>query len=199
NHWHESGGRVLHVEFAPRWLERLHGQTTSLDQPAHFESGPPVWLAQRFCEEYRRQDDVSALALEGLVLELLAECARAPSERRHSRPPSWLDRLQELLRESFAKNLAHAELAAAVGVSADHLARTFRQHHGCTVGEYIRRLRVEYACRRLATSEVPLSRLALDAGFTDQSHFTKTFRRHIAIHPGAFRNLQQGRKSRTSE
>jgi AraC family transcriptional regulator len=199
NRWHDSGGRALNVEFAHPWLERLRGQTTVLDRPADYEDGPQVWLAKRLFEECRRQDDVSPLAVEGLVLELLAECSRRRVELPHTHPPRWLDRVRELLHDRFSENLPLGEVAAAVGISADHLARSFRQCHGCTMGEYVRRLRVEFACRRLAASELPLVEVALDAGFTDQSHFTKTFKRLMGITPAAFRNLHHQRKSRTKE
>jgi AraC-like DNA-binding protein len=196
NRWHESG-RVLNVEFARPWLERLRGRTAVLDRPADYAGGPPVWLARRLVEEYRRPDDASPLAVEGLALELLAECARSRDEVPCAHAPPWLGRVRELLRDRFAESLSLGVVAAAVGISADHLARSFRRCHGCTVGEYVRRLRVEFACRRLAALEVPLVQVALDAGFTDQSHFTKTFKRHMGVTPAAFRSLHCRRRSRT--
>jgi AraC family transcriptional regulator len=198
NRWHE-GGRALNVEFAPPWLERLKGRTKVLDRPADYEGGPLVWLARRLFEECRRPDDVSPLAVEGLALELLAECSRSRAEAPPARPPRWLARVCELLHDRFSENLSLAEVAAAAGVSADHLARSFRRCQGCTLGEYVRRLRVEFACRRLAASEVPLAELALDAGFADQSHFTKCFKRHMGMTPAAFRSLHRRRRSRTKE
>jgi AraC-like DNA-binding protein len=197
NRWHDSGGRTLNVELAHSWLERLRGPTTVLDLPAGYEGGPPVWLARRLRQEYRRQDDVSPLAAEGLTLELLAECSRSRAEVPHAHPPRWLERVRELLRARFFESLSLGEIAAAVSISADHLARTFRRCQGCTVGEYVRRLRVDFACRRLATAEVPLVEVALDAGFTDQSHFTKTFKRQMGMTPAAFRHLHCRRKSCT--
>jgi AraC-like DNA-binding protein len=197
NEWHDSGGRVLNVEFAPPWLERLQGWKAILDRPADYQGGPPVWLAKRLFEECRRRDDVSPLAVEGLVLELLAECSRSHVEIPHTQPPRWLDHVRVLLHDRFSENLSLAEVAAAAGISADHLARSFRQCHGCTVGEHVRRLRVEFACRQLAASEQPLVEIALDAGFTDQSHFTKTFKRLMGVTPAVFRDLHRRRKSRT--
>jgi AraC-like DNA-binding protein len=170
-----------------------------LDRPADYEGGPQVWLAKRLFEECRRHDDVSPLAVEGLVLELLAECSRSPGEVPHTHPPRWLDRVHELLHDRFSENLSLVEVAATAGISADHLARSFRRCHGCTVGEYVRRLRVEFACRRLAASELPLVEIALDAGFTDQSHFTKTFKRLMGVTPAAFRNLHVRRRPCTKE
>jgi AraC-like DNA-binding protein len=197
NHWHDAGGRALNVEFAHPWLERLRGRTMVLERPAEYEGGPPVWLARRLFGECRRQDDVSPLAVEGLVLELLAECSRSPTEVPHTHPPRWLGRVRELLHDRFSENLSLAEVAAAAGVSADHLARSFRRHNGCTVGEYVRRRRVEFACRRLAATELPLVEVALDAGFTDQSHFTKTFKRLMGVTPAVFRHHHGRRRSRT--
>jgi AraC family transcriptional regulator len=91
------------------------------------------------------------------------------------------------------------EIAGAVGVSADHLTRTFRRYHGCTIRECIRRLRVEYAWQRLASSPVSVVHLALDAGFYDQSHFTKTFRRSMGVTLAAFQRRHSLRISRTKD
>jgi AraC family transcriptional regulator len=102
------------------------------------------------------------------------------------------------VHDGFTERWSLAELAAAASVSADHLARAFRRHQGCTVGEYVRRLRVELACRLLAESEEPLAQVALAAGFSDQSHFTKVFRRRMGTTPAAFRKLQRPRRSRTT-
>jgi AraC family transcriptional regulator len=91
------------------------------------------------------------------------------------------------VHDRFNDPLSLEAIAAAVGVHPSHLARVFRQQHQCTVGEYVRRLRLEFACHHLTTSDTPLAEIALAAGFADQSHFTKTFRRHIGTPPAQFR------------
>nr|WP_202329241.1 AraC family transcriptional regulator [Mesorhizobium sp. L-8-3] len=63
-----------------------------------------------------------------------------------------------------------------------------RRRFGCTIGHYVRQRRVEFGCHRLAASLDPLSEIALDAGFADQSHFTNTFRRLVGMSPGVFRS-----------
>ena len=80
-------------------------------------------------------------------------------------------------------------LAAAVGVHPSHLMRAFRQHHGCTVGEYVRRLRLEYACHLLSTTATSLTQTALDAGFAGQSHFNRAFKAFTGMTPSEFRGL----------
>jgi len=197
NCWHDTGGRALHVEFAPRWLERLRGQTKILDRPSDFDRGPPVWLARRLANECAQHDDVTPLVIEALALELLAACSRAATHDFAHHSPPWLNRVIELLRARFTEDLSLADLAAVAGVSADHLARAFRVCNGCTVGDHVRRLRVEFACDEIVASDAPLADVALAAGFTDQSHLTKVFRRHTGMTPAAFRTLHRARRSHT--
>src|SRR6185312_13324665 len=103
----------------------------------------------------------------GLMLEFAAERARHADRPLRGRPPLWLARAQELLRVRFVAPPSLVELAGEVGVHPVHLARTFRSHIGCTVGDYVRQLRVEYACQRLTASDAPLVDIAMDAGFAD--------------------------------
>lgn len=70
------------------------------------------------------------------------------------------------------------------------LARQFRWHYGCTVGTYVRRLRVQYAARQLAATRTPLSDVAIAAGFCDQSHLCRVFRQVTGTSPGEFRRTR---------
>jgi len=196
NCWHGSGGRALHVEFERAWLERRSEHLRLLADPRDFAGGPPIWFAHRLAAECRRHDDVTPLAVEGLVLELLAACARA-GVRPSARVPRWLDRVRDLLHARFAEALTMAEIAAAACVSSDHLAREFRRHHACTIAEYLRRLRVQFACRELVNGEHALSEIADAAGFADQSHFTRVFRQQFGMTPAAYRRLHGAHRVRS--
>jgi AraC family transcriptional regulator len=63
----------------------------------------------------------------------------------------------------------------------------FRAHHGVSVGEYTRRLRLAWAAVELARTDTPLAVIATNAGLADQSHFTRLFRRHLGITPARYR------------
>jgi AraC family transcriptional regulator len=102
-------------------------------------------------------------------------------------PPPWLERVREQIHDEFAGGLTLAALADTSGVHRVHLARAFRWHYRCTVGQYIRQRRVEFASHRLTASRDRLSSIAFDAGFSDQSHLTNTFRRLVGMTPAAFR------------
>jgi AraC family transcriptional regulator len=91
------------------------------------------------------------------------------------------------LEAEFRSPLRVAALAAAVNVHPVYLCRAFRAAYGTTPGEYLRRLRIEWAERTLAHSDRPLAAIAAEAGFSDQSHFTREFRRHTGLTPARFR------------
>jgi AraC family transcriptional regulator len=161
------------------------------DEVRHLRHAGVAADARRVTAELAIADDLSPLATDGLVQTMLATAARAWAPRRHHpHPPGWLLSAQELLHARFRERLGLAEVAAAVGVSPWHLARTFRAHFRTTLGEYVRRLRVEWAAERIARTEMSLSEVAIAAGFSDQSHLTREFVRCLGVRPGEWRKCQ---------
>jgi len=103
------------------------------------------------------------------------------------RAPQWLKRAREIVESRFLEPLSLAEIATAVGVHLVHLSREFHRYNRCTVGELIRCRRVEHACDLLAHSDMSLAEIALACGFSDQSHFSMMFKRHMGITPSKYR------------
>jgi AraC family transcriptional regulator len=188
----EAGGRVFGVELGPGWPDRLGRHRGALERPAAFE-GLGLELARRLYREFRADDDASGLVAEGLVLEMLGEAVRAATPVPERRTPQWLRRACALLHERFRRPPGLAALADEVGVHPTHLARVFRRHHGCSVGEYVRRLRVDCACRELACPGRSLVDVALECGFYDQAQLCRAFQRHLGMTPSQYRREVGGR------
>ncbi|MCA8962525.1 MAG: helix-turn-helix transcriptional regulator [Planctomycetes bacterium] len=122
------------------------------------------------------------LTLESLCEELFAPPVSTPW------PPSWGDRVVDYLRAHYLDATPTLEeLGRIAGVHPSHLARAFRAWQGCTVGDYLRRLRVDAATRRLMATREPLAEIALSAGFYDQSHFGRLFKTTHGVTPAEFR------------
>jgi AraC family transcriptional regulator len=183
------GGRVFNVAFPPPWAERLRERTGLLEGRASFQGGTPAWLAGRLYREFLEPDALSPLVVEGLVLEILGQAARRSVRPGGAVAPRCLRQAADLLHGRFRENLPLDEVARAAGVHPAHLARLFRRHLRCSVGEYVRRLRVEHACRVLCRGQTPLVEVALEAGFADHSHFCKVFKRHTGLTPAEYRKL----------
>jgi AraC-like DNA-binding protein len=166
-------------------------QLRIVNGPSDFSGGALELLARRVYREFFQTDDASAVVIEGLMLEIMGESARSAAETG-SRPPRWLLQAREIVRERFSEHLTLSDLAASVGVHPVHLAQTFHRHYCCTVGEFLRKLRIEYACRQLVASEASIVEIALAAGFCDQSHFTRTFKRCTGLAPAQYRDTVRG-------
>lgn len=149
-----------------------------------------VTLGRRIACEIEAPDASSALAVEGLVLQLLAMGERESATPARRGTP-WLSTVVELLRERTPHAPSLGELAAGAGVHPGHLARAFRHTFGVTVCEYSRSLRLDWAAAQLE-GDTTLAQVALEAGFADQSHFTRAFRRHFGVTPGRYRELLRG-------
>ena len=177
------GGRIFRFEITNSSRIAAAGLTA----PFKFVGGPVARLATRLYREFNQVDTYSPLVMEGLVLEILGLAARDTSLPRGRKAPSWLLRVEELLRANAPNNLTLDNVAAVAGVHVVHLARVFRKFHGCTPGEYLRRLRIERAIEELRSTDKALADIAGNAGFSDQSHFCRAFKLSTGMTPGQYR------------
>jgi len=158
----------------------------TLDGSAEFHGGPSAALALKLYHEFRSTDSASRLAIEGLILEIVAEACRLENRSEVSRP-AWLRQLREVLHERFADALSLRDIAKLVDIHPVHMATVFKAHFNCTIGEYVRRLRVEYACRELGQSSKSLAEIASAAGFSDQSHLSRVLKERLGMTPTEYR------------
>lgn len=188
-HFLDSEARSFNIEVGPSWLERIRCYSTALDSPSEFKGGAMSALALRLYSEFTNTDEVSALAIEGIMLELIAEASRSRGKASEKQSPRWLEQAKEIIHARFAESLSVTSIAGSVGVHPVYLATTFREKYRCTIGEYLRRLRVEYACRAISESKESLVDIALAAGFSHQSHFNRIFKQHTGLTPGQYRRV----------
>src|SRR5207249_3454628 len=94
--------------------------------------------------------------------------------------------LTDYIRAHLSEDLSLDALAQQAGFSPYHFARVFRRTMGESPHHYVLRQRLEKA-QRLLNEPVPLAHVALESGFANQSHFTRTFKRHLGLTPGAYR------------
>jgi len=186
NRYGRSSARCLIIEVKPERLAAIREVTQVLQRASYVEAGPVSDFAFRILRELRMPDAVAPLAIESLVLEMLVHCARHRSAV-NGQPPRWLRRAKEIIHEQFSDSLGLSGVARLLGVHPAHLAKVFRSHYHCTVGHYIRGLRLDRAARLLTESEESLTAIAVDTGFYDQSHFARLFRRRFGVTPAAFR------------
>lgn len=98
-----------------------------------------------------------------------------------------LHRVQRYVRAHLDRDLSLDDLAEVVGVSKYHFSRRFKKRTGQSPYQFVIYERVRAARRQLRDTTQPLAQVALNVGFSSQSHFTRTFKRHVGVTPGTYR------------
>lgn len=185
-------GRFFTVSIAADSFRHITEFITPVERSTAWTEGHALELTQRLSCECRNWDTASPLIAEGICLQLIGEMTRAAG-RQHRHPPAWLKAAREALHDRCVEDIRISDIARLAGVHPIHLARTFREFFGGTPGDYLRRCRLDRAAALLTRNELPIARIAAEAGFADQSHFSKAFRKAFSTSPSEFRRAHVSR------
>jgi AraC-like DNA-binding protein len=137
------------------------------------------------------EDSDLSLQRESLLLSVLEQMVRRHADAGYGRPFGGqregraVRTALEYLDGHFTDNVTLSELSKAANVSEFHLLRCFRAAVGLPPHAYLIQKRIDYA-RALLSRHLPIVQVGVEAGFTDQSHFTRWFKRIVGITPGRY-------------
>ena len=102
----------------------------------------------------------------------------------------------QLAKDADAYILAHYEddiylesIARALGVSAKHLSRVYKQHRGINISDQVCAVRIDRAKQLLANTDLPIQEIMRQTGFISRATFLRSFRKYADISPSAFRHI----------
>ncbi len=127
-----------------------------------------------------QKQSAAATFMERVCLHL--GTSRSIQEKRAPR----LARAAEFIRQNCTRPLRLEEICVAASLSPAHLIRTFKEVHGLTPHAYQLNCRIEF-CRSQLRAGRSIAEVALAAGFADQAHFQRSFKRFVAATPGQYR------------
>lgn len=189
-----DGARCLLV--VPEATRPLGGNGLDLDVPGDRLRPDLASLGRLLRRELHASGATATFVAEGLLLDLFGASPTEPSGNWGA-APAWIRRVEELVRDRFAEPLTHEEIAREVGVSREHLARSFHRFAGLPLGAFVRRVRLLRAARRLRDGRPTITQIAHQCGFADHSHLTRSFRRHFDQTPAEYRErVRTGRRLR---
>jgi AraC family transcriptional regulator len=180
--------RGLFVEMSSETeTELCEAAGTPLDA-ACFSDGATRHLVRRIGEELRLRRPGTSLVVEGLLFELLGTLVRKQSAEPARRGEAPLRRALDYLEAHFRSRLTVAEVAGHAGIHPSYLAELFRERYATSVGEWVRNRRLEFVREALRNPDTPISCIAFQAGFADQSHLTRLFRARFGLTPAEYRH-----------
>jgi AraC-like DNA-binding protein len=109
-------------------------------------------------------------------------------KKKSKRIPGWVAELKDLLQDRIDENITLKQLSENVNINPAYLSREFAKYFdNMSFGDYIRKARIEKAIEYLNNTTYSLTKIAYLTGFSDQSHFTRVFKKHTGSNPSAFR------------
>lgn len=173
--------RNINLEIEDSFLQRYGLSFTSLcDSPGL------KFAVLKIYRECRTGDACSLPAIEALLLHAFGS---AGPERNTGGIPLWAHQLRCLLHDCWNETWSLQQLAAQVHVHPVTISKYFPRYFSCTLGEYMRRVKVERALPLIKQAERPLTDIAYQCGFSDQSHFIRTFKTVTGFLPKEYRQL----------
>ncbi len=178
----------LHIDFAQEYLDDFAAHQNKLQGIFSIRSPAIKFSCYKLFSETVIDDDLSRFSIHGLCLEVLAQLLITERAASMSKP-SWVDRLEEILLCGYAEKLSLHELSRELNIHPVHLSKSFSRYFQCTLGEYVRSVRVERSLAFMSRRNLSLTEIAVSCGFADQSHFTRSFKRIMGLSPSTYRKL----------
>lgn len=152
-------------------------------------------LLSQLLDEQKSQRPGRLLMIQSLFLTLIVTLCRAYRSDTQQAPPSFAFSLGEILRyleEHCAEPLTLADLARKSAMTERQLRHQFSQLCGCTPLQYLWNLRIRKACYYLASTDLPITEIAVLVGFEDNNYFSRKFRQSLSMTPREYRNHSRG-------
>ena len=134
--------------------------------------------------------------VEGNIIGLAGFSRQLDQVRSHSSGEARFAKVIEHMYQQPDAALSSAAMARMCGLSQSQFDRSFRRVFGSSARQYLLRVRVEAACRRLAETEETVAALAVELGFFDHAHFTRCFRRIMGLTPAQYREQRTPKVSK---
>lgn len=178
-----SETKNLNLEIDSDFLQK-HDISEELLEKAVLKNVRSKLFILKLNSELNFNDGLTPTALHSLLLDFVAE-----ADVKDYRQILWCTKLKEFLNDNWNHNHSLEELSVLLGVHPVTISKHFPKYIGCTIGEYVRRIRVIRSLDLLKSSRQSLTEIALYCGFSDQSHFTRTFKYLTGLNPKSFRNF----------
>jgi AraC family transcriptional regulator len=178
------GTRIFNIEIDPVFFKihdlEIPGESMMFHPDFYLSSGNLL----KVLAEHQRADQDSVISIEQLTLELINT---SPLPKTYY--PEWTRKILTVLNDNWNTPVSLAWISKQVGLHPVSLSKHFTRYYKCTLGMYIRKIRVEHALHLIRQGNLSLTEIAYQCGFSDQAHFTRTFLSLTGMLPKTYRNI----------
>lgn len=194
HHWEDSHYNIkpdiftrgFHIEITENWFKKFQLSKNQTEGSFNIKNPASKLLIHQIFKETKINDTSFELSVNQLLLKIFNQLSS--QKENLGKKPIWVKQIDEILHENSTEKLSLEELSHTLNIHPIHLSRDFHKYFHCNLGEYLRKLKVEKSLKLLNEYE-SLSEVALECGFSDQSHFIRCFKENIGITPLKYKNL----------
>jgi AraC-like DNA-binding protein len=149
------------------------------------EKGMLIYDALYNWAKYHKSEKHTQNPSEKLLIDVFEKFLK---QKRSKKIPAWAKELKEIIQDQIDTTITLKKISKDLDINPAYLSREFSKYFDdLSFGDYIRKLRIEKAIEYLGSSEYSLTKIAYLTGFSDQSHFTRIFKKHNGKSPSAYR------------
>ena len=158
----------------------------SKDDHELLEKGMLIYDALYHWAKYHQKEKHTQNPVDHLLIEVFEKYLKQKSSAK--KKPAWVKELKDIIQDQVDTTITLKQLSKDVNIHPAYLSREFAKHFdNLSFGEYLRKLRIEKAIEYLDASSYSLTKIAYLTGFSDQSHFSRIFKKHTGKNPSAYR------------
>ena len=157
------------------------------------EQGIVLYDALYSWAKFLQKEKHTQQPFENLLLDVFNNYLKnKPSSKRKT--PAWAQVLKEIIQDHIDTSLSLKEISKGLEINPSYLSREFSKYfEDLSFGDYIRKQRIEKAKELMETQKYSLTEIAYLTGFSDQSHFTRIFKKYTGKNPSSFKKNFQKR------
>jgi AraC-like DNA-binding protein len=180
-----------HYELAPQsiglWAISAGLSYNIKDDQALLKQGMILYDALYSWASHLQKEKHTQQPFENLLLDVFnIYLKNKPGSKK--KIPVWAQELKEIIQDHIDTNLSLKEISKGLAINPSYLSREFSKYfEDLSFGEYIRKQRIEKAKELMQSPKYSLTEIAYLTGFSDQSHFTRIFKKYTGINPSGYK------------
>lgn len=183
HHWQDphydtnfsSDARFFHIEIENAWFSKHHLSPAILEGSMVLNNPALKSIFHKIFRELKHNDVMTQLSIDGLLSQAFALVVRQLLNKKPGQP-SWIKKVKEILNDAEIHEITLRKLSDETGLHPVHLSKEFPKYFSMNFGEYLRSIRMGKAMKLLNDPKLKITEIAFLCGFSDQSHFIRSFR-----------------------
>lgn len=177
--------RGFHIEMNSKWFEKYDLKSFDFQGSLHLENPFTKELMTKIFFESKVLDNNSQTSIELLLINVFSTIKNQPY-KKDSNIPNWVYQLKEILHEQPDICTSLTNLSSILNIHPVHLSREFSTYFKTTMGNYIRRQKINKAILLIINKKLSMTEICYECGFYDQSHFITSFKKVYGYTPLQF-------------